>query len=338
MSALPDPSGRAASGEPILRVSDLCVTFVNGKQSVRVVSNVSFEIRKGEAVALVGESGSGKTLTALSILGLLPPAARVQGSIMFRGKELVGLTPSAFNTIRGKDISIVFQEPMSSLNPAFTVGEQIGETLRHHLGLSKSAARDRAVELLSMVGIPGAGTRVDDYPHTFSGGMLQRVGIAMALSCEPDLLIADEPTTALDATVQAQVLELLASLKEKLGTSLLFLTHDFGAVASLCDRAIVMYCGQIVEDSPADALFDRPLHPYTEGLLGAMARLDRKDEPTPIKGTAPLHSNFPAGCRFHPRCAYADAGCVSGEIPETAVDPRKVRCRRASELTLKGSL
>lgn len=302
------------------------------------MSNVSFDIFKGEAVALVGESGSGKTLTALSILGLLPPAARVTGSINFAGKELVGLRPAELNAIRGKDISIVFQEPMSSLNPAFTVGEQIGETLRHHLGLSTRAAHDRAIELLAMVGIPGPAQRVDDYPHTFSGGMLQRVGIAMALSCEPDLLIADEPTTALDATVQAQVLELMASLKEKLGTSLLFLTHDFGAVASLCDRAVVMYCGQVVEDSPAEALFDRPLHPYTEGLLGAMARLDRKDEPTPIKGTAPVPALFPSGCRFNPRCNYVETACVTEQIPNVQIERRKARCRRVSELTLRGSL
>lgn len=325
-------------GEKILDVSGLCVDIVNSRQAIQVVNNVAFNIAAGEAVALVGESGSGKTLTALSILGLLPSAAKVSGSIKYREQELVGMKPSALNAIRGKDIAIVFQEPMSSLNPAFTVGEQIGETLRHHLGLSNKAARERTIDLLAMVGIPGPAARVDDYPHTFSGGMLQRVGIAMALSCEPDLLIADEPTTALDATVQAQVLELLASLKEKLGTSLLFLTHDLGAVASLCDRAIVMYCGQIVEDSSTDALFDRPLHPYTEGLLGAMARLDRKDDPTPIKGTVPLPVHFPKGCRFNPRCNYVEQPCVDNQIAEAIIDQRGVRCRRANELTLRGSL
>jgi ABC-type dipeptide/oligopeptide/nickel transport system ATPase component len=199
------------------------------------------------------------------------------------------------NRIRGKSIAIIYQEPMSSLNPALTVGEQIAETVRHHLGLGRGAAKERAVELLAMVGIPEPAARIHDYPHMFSGGMLQRVGIAMALSCEPALLIADEPTTALDATVQAQVLELLASLRDKSRTSLLFLTHDFGAVAALCDRAVVMYCGEVVEVASAEALFDRPLHPYTEGLLGAMAKARSEHRAHPDQGNGALARRLPRG-------------------------------------------
>jgi oligopeptide/dipeptide ABC transporter ATP-binding protein len=322
---------------PLLEVANLEVGIETAGGTIKLVSEVNFDIRSGEAVALVGESGSGKTMTALAILGLLPQGAMASGDIRFKGQELIGLRPAALNRIRGKQIAIVFQEPMSSLNPAFTVGEQIAETVRHHLRISHSSAKDRTIELLAMVGIPEPGARVGDYPHMFSGGMLQRVGIAMALSCEPDLLIADEPTTALDATVQAQVLDLLASLRDRSKTSLLFLTHDFGAVAALCDRAEVMYCGQIVESSPCEELFDRPIHPYTEGLLGAMARLDRDCEPTPIAGSAPPQSAYPSGCRFHPRCAYAEEACFAGPMPELQFGERRARCRRAGELTLVGS-
>ena len=322
---------------PLLAVSGLSIDIAMAGRTTRVVDDVSFEIHDGEAVALVGESGSGKTMTALSILGLLPRGATASGSIRFREQQLAGLPESSLNRIRGKSIAIIYQEPMSSLNPALTVGEQIAETVRHHLGLGRSAAKEGGIELLAMVGIPEPAARIHDYPHMFSGGMLQRVGIAMALSCEPALLIADEPTTALDATVQAQVLELLASLRDKSRTSLLFLTHDFGAVAALCDRAVVMYCGEVVEVASAEALFDRPLHPYTEGLLGAMARLDRNTEPIPIKGTVPLHADFPEGCHFHPRCSYVVPACTIAPIAEIAVASRRVRCRRFRELNLKGS-
>ena len=338
MSSLVDANeGRArVLGSTLLIVERLSVEIPAARSVAKVVDDVSFEIGAGEAVALVGESGSGKTMTALAIMGLLPAGSKIAGSIRLRDQELVGLALPRLNKLRGRNVAIVFQEPMSSFNPAFTVGEQIAETLRQHLGASRVAARNRTVDLLPMVGIPEPARRSRDYPHMFSGGMLQRVGIAMALACEPDLLIADEPTSGLDATIQASVIELLASLRDSFKTSLLFLTHDFGAVASLCDRVLVMYCGQVVEAAGTEALFTHPRHPYTEGLLGAIANLDGTSQPTAIKGSVPSLRDLPQGCRFHPRCSYAVSACTVGQIEEIRFASQRVRCARTGELNLRG--
>jgi oligopeptide/dipeptide ABC transporter ATP-binding protein len=324
--------------EPLVSIDQLCVSFRSRGREFTVVDDLSFDIEPGVALALVGESGSGKTVTALSILSLLPGNARVAGSIRFCGQDLLRLSGRKLRAVRGGDISMIYQGGMSSLNPAFTVGDQIAETVRTHLGLSRRQSLERAADLLDRVGIPGARKRVNDYPYMFSGGMQQRVMIAMALSTDPKLLIADEPTTALDATVQAQVIELLAELRDAMSMSLLFLTHDLGSVAALCDRVVVMYAGQVVEDSPVDDLFEHPLHPYTEGLLGSISRLDRDAVPSAIPGFVPPPWALPQGCHFHPRCRYQRPELCARDVPGIRhYGPREVRCVRANELTLKGS-
>ena len=325
-------------GTPVVSIDGLQVSFTSRGREFTVVDDVTFDIESGVATALVGESGSGKSVTALSILGLLPPNARISGSIRHDGRELLGLNARAMRRIRGGEIGMVYQGGMSSLNPAFTVGDQIAETVMTHLGLSQSDALERAVDLLDRVGIPAARRRVKDYPHMFSGGMQQRVMIAMAVSTDPKLLIADEPTTALDATVQAQVLELLAELRDTSSMALLFLTHDLGAVAALCDRVVVMYAGQVVEMGDAMELFGRPRHPYAEGLIGSVSRMDRLEDPKSIPGSIPSPWNLPAGCNFHPRCPYQQpAFCAVGPVPLQKVGDRDVRCVRARELELRGS-
>ena len=323
----------------LLKVEGLGVELLRQHgDPVPVVEDVSLEIGAGETVGLVGESGSGKTVTALAILGLLPAhTLRVsRGCVFYRGEDLLTLSNRQLGKIRGSEISMVFQEPMTSLNPAFTVGDQVAEVLRHHLALSKRTAWNQAIEMLGAVGIPSPARRAHEYPHTFSGGMRQRVMIAMAIACEPKLLLADEPTTALDTTVQAEVLELLASLQDQLGLAVLFISHNLGVVAEFCDRVSVMYAGQIVEEAATRDIFDRPFHPYTEGLSRSVAKLaDPGPEVFFIPGKPPHVGMDFKGCRFAPRCSYRQDRCV---IEDPVVfrqrETRRTRCVRVDELSL----
>jgi oligopeptide transport system ATP-binding protein len=309
------------SGERLLEVTDLHTSFHTSEGVVRAVDGVSFEVRRGEVLGLVGESGCGKSVTAHSVMGLLPiPPATVDGTISFLGRNLLELSDAQMRTIRGREIAMIFQDPMTSLNPVLTIGTQITEALRHHLGLGREAARRRAAELLDLVGIPSARDRLGDYQHQFSGGMRQRVMIAMALSCDPKLLIADEPTTALDVTIQAQILDLIRRLREQLGMAVILITHDLGVAAGTCDRINVMYAGRIVESGPVDDLFERPAMPYTRGLLASMPRLDHEIGSLlhTIEGAPPELISTADRCRFAPRCPYARPICVEGEPSLTA--------------------
>jgi oligopeptide/dipeptide ABC transporter ATP-binding protein len=305
----------------LLRVRDLKTYFVteHGSGTARAVDGVSFDLKPGETLGIVGESGCGKTVTSLSILRLVPepPGHILPGSLIeFEGRNLLTLTAAELREIRGNRIAMIFQEPMTSLNPVFTVGDQIAEAAIIHQHLSRSAARARAIEMLQLVGIPDPGERADHYPHQLSGGMRQRVMIAMALVCHPQVLIADEPTTALDVTIQAQILELLGRLQKELGMAVLLITHDLGVVAGHADRVVVMYAGKIVETADTTALFDRPVHPYTEGLLAAVPRIDApRSRLHAIPGQVPAATAWPVGCRFHPRCPYAWDKCVAEEPP-----------------------
>jgi peptide/nickel transport system ATP-binding protein len=302
----------------LLEVSDLrAYVFLPGA-TVHAVDGVDLSIEPGATLGIVGESGCGKSMTALAMIGLLPPRCRlVAGSVRFNGRELTTLRDRDLETLRGQELAMVFQDPMTSLHPMLTIGTQISEVLRRHLGLTKNQAHERAVELLNEVGIPNAASRINDYPHHFSGGMRQRVMIAMAISCEPKLLIADEPTTALDVTVQADILDLLADLQHKHAMALVLITHDMGVIAEMANEVIVMYAGQVVERAATTALFDAPQHPYTEALLGALPRLDRDDARrfrlTAIPGRPPVVVEPEARCRFADRCAYAsrDDDCLS---------------------------
>jgi peptide/nickel transport system ATP-binding protein len=321
---------------PLLRLEDLRTHFFTDDGVVRAVDGVSFEVREGETLAVVGESGSGKSVTSLSILRLIaePPGKIVGGRILFRGKNLLELGPRAMRAIRGKEISMIFQEPMTSLNPVYTCGEQIMEALVLHEKLDRKAARARTIEMLKLVGISSPEQRVDEYPHQMSGGMRQRVMIAMALACKPSILIADEPTTALDVTIQAQILELLKHLQDVLGMAVLLITHDLGVVAETADRVAVMYAGQVVEYCDVNAAFKRTLHPYTAGLLDALPRLGVKQESLRvIPGNVPDPSRFPSGCRFHPRCPVAQQRCRESEPPVLTFDgDHQSRCWRADEI------
>jgi peptide/nickel transport system ATP-binding protein len=281
--------------------------------NTEVVAGTSFSIARGTTLGVVGESGSGKSVSALAAMRLLPSeTACVSGSIRFEGRELLTLPEGEMQDLRGNRIAMIFQEPMTSLNPSYTVGDQIGETLVRHRGMTKKEAEREAVEMLRRVRIPSAEARVGDYPHKLSGGMRQRVMIAMALACQPTLLIADEPTTALDVTIQAQILDLLRKLRDETGTSILLITHDLGVVAEMCDEAVVMYAGQIVERADVQTLFTAPQHPYTVGLIGSIPRLaQRRERLSAIAGTVPQPSQLPRGCRFSPRCPFADEQCRS---------------------------
>ncbi len=305
-------------------VEELCVAFGNAARRVRVVDDVGFSIREGETLALVGESGCGKSVTALSLLRLLPePPARIERGRVWLGREdLLAATPARLRALRGRRIAMIFQEPMTSLDPVFRIGEQIEEVLRLHERLDDEAARERTLALLDDVGIPAARTRIDEYPHQLSGGMRQRVMIAMALACRPSLLIADEPTTALDVTVQAQILDLLSELQRRSGMAILLITHDLGVVARLADRVAVMYAGRIVEEAPTHALFANPRHPYTAGLLRSVPRLDRPDEELiPIAGQVPEPRALPRGCAFEPRCPVAGPRCARERPARTPILP-----------------
>jgi peptide/nickel transport system ATP-binding protein len=322
----------------ILQVENLSIEFLTDRGWATVVDDVSFGVAAGETLGLVGESGSGKTVTALAVMQLVPtpPGRLAGGRILFAGQDIAHQPEAALRKLRGNDIGMVFQESMTSLNPAFTIGDQIAEAVRTHRGVPRRAALDRAVEVLDLVKIPDAAERARAYPHEFSGGMRQRAAIAMALACEPKLLIADEPTTALDVTVQAQVLELLRELQARLGMAMLFITHNLGVVADICDRVAVMYAGQIVEVADAPVLFRTPSHPYTEGLLRAMPQLGRRGERLAvIPGAPPMPGAMPAGCRFHPRCPYRIADC-SAVLPVLAEPQRGQysRCIRTTELAL----
>jgi peptide/nickel transport system ATP-binding protein len=296
--------------EPLLAIRDLRVSFATRTGPVEAVAGIDIELEEGCVLGVVGESGSGKSVSMLGILGLLPKSATVTGSARFRGQELLGMAPPALQAIRGARIGMIFQDPLTALNPVLRVGEQIVEAIRIHRDLSRKAAMARAMDLLELVSIPQPRERVQQYPHEFSGGMRQRVMIAMAMANEPDLLIADEPTTALDVTVQAQILEVLESLRANLGIGLILITHDLGVVAGMADAVAVMYAGRIVERGSIDAVFEAPHHPYTRGLLAALPTLDGGDEPlVGIEGRPPSLRDPPRGCAFHPRCALAEARC-----------------------------
>ena len=313
-----------AEAAPLLAVSDLKIQFGKGRSLVRAVDGVSFAVRRGETLGIVGESGSGKSVTARSILRLVqtPPGRYAGGEILFEGEDLLKKSEAGMRAIRGNRISMIFQEPMTSLTPVLTVGYQIAESLRLHQKLSAAEARKTAVALLQRVRIADAERRVDEYPHQLSGGMRQRAMIAMALACRPKLLIADEPTTALDVTIQAQVLALLAELRSELGMSIILITHNFGIVAEVADRVAVMYAGVVVETAPTAEILRDPRHPYTKGLLGCIPRLEgNKRRLNAIKGSIPSPGSLPTGCRFHPRCPSAMPICAAQDPPEVEVTP-----------------
>jgi len=309
--------------EALLQVKDLKTNFYTEEGVVQAVAGVSYDIQPGEIVGLVGESGCGKTVSALSILRLIPnpPGKIVGGEIIFEGDDIIKMDEEEVRHIRGNKIGMIFQEPMTSLNPVLTIGRQLTETLELHLKMDKKAATQRAIELLEMVGIPEARQRINDYPHQFSGGMRQRVMIAMALSCNPKLLLADEPTTALDVTIQAQILELLTRLTRELGTAVIVITHNLGVVARYADRVFVMYAGKVIESATAAELYANPRHPYTLGLLKSVPRLDeiRKEKLDPIEGMPPDLINLGAGCPFRPRCRFSVDRCKEENPPLIAV-------------------
>jgi peptide/nickel transport system ATP-binding protein len=319
------------SAIPLLSVEGMRTRFQTDEGPVFAVDGVSFDVRPGEAVGLVGESGCGKSVTALSILRLVaePPGRIESGRIRLDGVDLLTLPEPQMRAIRGRRVAMIFQEPMTSLNPVFTVGDQIAEGVRLHERVDRKSARARAIEMLRTVGIPAPEQRVDDYPHQLSGGMRQRVMIAMALACNPKLLVADEPTTALDVTVQAQILELLARLRRERRMAVLLITHDLGVVAETCERVVVMYAGRVVEQAPAEELFARPLHPYTAGLLGSLpafetvregrTRSAERPRLQAIRGVVPALARLPAGCRFRDRCDRAEADCAASEPPLVAL-------------------
>jgi peptide/nickel transport system ATP-binding protein len=323
----------AVTGERLLEIRGLQTEFVTDDGVVRAVDGVDLAIDRGETLGVVGESGCGKTVTALSVLKLIPmPPGRIaRGQILWRGRDLVPLRPQDMRDIRSKEIAIIFQEPMTSLNPVYTIGDQISEVIRLHEGVGRRAALDRAVDMLRLVHIPNPERRVRDYPHQFSGGMRQRVLIAMALSCSPALLIADEPTTALDVTIQAQILDLLAEIKSRLGMAIMLITHAMGVVAESAQRVAVMYAGRVVEEAPVEQLFARPCHPYTQGLIRSIPRIDatatRRRRLESIAGMVPSPLEPLSGCRFAPRCPFARADCIEAIPPLREVAPgHKVAC------------
>jgi oligopeptide transport system ATP-binding protein len=314
VSVLPE---RELSGR-LLEVDDLHVEFRLPRSNVKAVNGVSYTLDAGETLAILGESGSGKSVSAQAIMGLIdsPPGFITRGVIDFRGDDLLKLSEEKRRQVRGQRISMVFQDALTALNPVFSVGWQIGEMLRIHRDFSRKDARERSIELMELVGIPSARERVNDYPHEFSGGMRQRVMIAMALALEPDIVIADEPTTALDVTVQAQVMDLLKTLQDRTGMGLILITHDLGVVAEVADRVAVMYAGRIVETGPVEQIYHRPAHPYTEGLMRSIPHLEKRSgRLDPIEGAPPSLSEIPPGCPFHPRCRYRRDRCLEDHPP-----------------------
>ena len=318
---------------PLLEIKGLKTHFATDDGTVQAVDGVDITINKGETLCVVGESGCGKTVTAMSILKLIamPPGRIVEGQIIFEGRDLVPLASNELDEVRAKEIGFIFQEPMTSLNPVLTVGEQIAESLRRHEGLSRKDALARTIEMLKLVQIPNAEARVHDYPHQFSGGMRQRVMIAIALACKPKLVIADEPTTALDVTIQAQVLDLLQDMKERFGMAVMLITHAMGVVAETAQRVVVMYAGKVVEDASVDRLFEQPAHPYTQGLIRSIPRIDldseRKFRLETIGGSVPVLINPAPGCRFAPRCRHAMSRCIETEPVLREIAPgHRVAC------------
>jgi peptide/nickel transport system ATP-binding protein len=313
-----------SAADPLLEIENLKVIFHSDRgRTTHAVDGVDLTVRRGQTLGLVGESGCGKSVTALAIMGLLPKgSAEVTGRIRFDCTDLFGLTDREMRDIRGDRLAMIFQEPMTSLNPVYSIGEQIAETLIRHRGLSRQNARAHTIELMRLVKIPSPEQRVDDYPHRLSGGMRQRVMIAMALACDPKLLIADEPTTALDVTIQAEILDLLRDLKASTGAAIILITHDLGVVAEVCDEVAVMYAGEIVERAPVDVLFASPQHPYTIGLLGSIPRLDLSvDELAAIDGMVPDMAVLPSGCRFAPRCPFVREICTHAPPPLVHIGP-----------------
>jgi peptide/nickel transport system ATP-binding protein len=341
MAARPAQRGQNGGGsQPLISVRGLGIRFKTSHGVWQATRKIGFDIAPGERVGIVGESGCGKTITGLSILRLLPNnLAGLDGSIMFDGLDLASCSARKMRDIRGRKIAMIFQEPMSALDPVFTVGHQIAETLRVHTGVSHEEARARTLDMLRRVGIASPERRIDDYPHQLSGGMRQRVMIAAALICGPQLLIADEPTTALDVTVQAQILELLRELSETSGTALMLITHDLGVVAETCSRMITMYAGEVIEDAAVDDAIVKPLHPYTSGLLRSLPHLsERRGKLASIPGRVPSIMDMPNGCRFKARCPHAIDACAAEQELRDAGGGRRVRCTRFAELDLPGAL
>ena len=321
-----------------MNIQGLKTYFYTEAGVVKAVDGISFNIIKGETVGLVGESGSGKTVTALSVLRIVPrPGRIVEGKIEYNGQNLLEKSEDEMRKLRGDELAIIFQDPTSSLNPVYTVESQLSDIIRKHQNISKEEAREKIIDLLTMVGIPEPETRIREYPHQFSGGMKQRVAVARALACEPAILFADEPTTNLDVTIQAQVLDLMKELKKKFGMSLVMITHDMGIVADMTNRVVVLYAGRVCETADTSVLFEKPLHPYTEALLAAVPRLDVKRVLRVIPGNIPNLIRPPTGCRFHPRCSYATENCKKAVPPLEEVEPGHfVACHEWKNITLKG--
>jgi oligopeptide/dipeptide ABC transporter ATP-binding protein len=333
--------GRGLGDQPLLAVDELSLWLPTERGEVQILDEVSLTVAPGEMVGLAGESGSGKTMLALTILRLLGTGrARLSGRVIFEDRDLLALSPREMQRVRGNDIGMVFQEPMSSLHPAWAVGEQIAEGIRAHEKVTRAAARDRAVEMLDLVGIPAPAERARQYPFQLSGGMQQRVMMAIALACRPRLLIADEPTTALDVTIQAQIVELVEQLRQELDMAVVFVTHDLGLLAGLAERLVIMYGGQVVEAAPTADQFRSPGHPYTQALMLAAPHPDLKGRRLPsIPGAPPRPDRLPTGCRFHPRCAHATAACAETPVPIELVSPtHEVRCLRYGELDLRSEV
>ncbi|MFC4901993.1 ABC transporter ATP-binding protein [Kocuria oceani] len=322
-ASAPSPAVSASAEPPVLKVDDLAVEFRSRRRTVNAVNGISYSVRAGETLAVVGESGSGKSVSAQAVMGILdiPPARITSGEIRFRGDDLLAMSRREQRAVRGPGIAMVFQDALSALNPVFTVGHQIGELFRAHRKASRGEAREKAIELMERVGIPAARERVDAYPHQFSGGMRQRVMIAMAIALDPDILIADEPTTALDVTVQAQIMDLLSELQRETGMGMILITHDLGVVNEVADRVAVMYAGSIVENGTVDEVLAEPLHPYTKGLMASMPSLESHgDRLHPVTGTPPDLSAVPSGCAFHPRCPLARFGRAAAPGKDCAAD------------------
>ena len=317
--------------ETLLKVDTLSTWFYTDDGIVKAVNDVSFSLNKGHTLGIVGESGCGKSITSLSVMRLIdsPPGKIVGGKILFKGEDLLAKSEEEMRRVRGKRIAMIFQEPMTSLNPVYTVGRQIEEALLIHESMTKKEAKRRALEMLRLVRIPLPEKRFDEYPHQLSGGMRQRVMIAIALACSPELLICDEPTTALDVTIQAQILALIDELKEKTGTSVIMITHDLGVISEIADEVLIMYAGEIVEYAPKAQLFKNPLHPYTQGLIACVPKLGRdSDRLQTIEGTVPSFDDMPAGCTFWPRCPFAESICKEKKPPLIDCGNRTVRCHR----------
>ncbi|SFL68477.1 peptide/nickel transport system ATP-binding protein [Halogranum rubrum] len=320
------------TSEPILEVENLVTQFHTDEGVVKAVDGNSFSLHKGEVLGIVGESGSGKSVTAMSVMQLIDKPGYIKaGTVRYKGEDLLEKSKAEMRQIRGNDIAMMFQDPMTSLNPVYTIGSQISRVIRKHTDASKPEARDRTIELLGDVGIPEPAARVDDYPHQFSGGMRQRVLLAMAISCDPEILIADEPTTALDVTIEAQIFELIDRLQEKYGMSVILITHDLGVVAGSCDRVAVVYAGRIVERAGVEELFESPRHPYTRGLMRSIPNLRSSESRlTPIKGQIPDLTALPSGCSFHPRCVHATEECTQRDPELRAVETnREAACIHA---------